>query len=106
MRAMTVMTPEYEAILRKDKRNRYNAVRKFIGAKKGDGQHVRYQGAFHIGEGEDCYVFRYWEDTWKEKKIGRNHYVLVNIETMQARWDREDEWFNLMMGGCPMLNID
>ena len=103
---MTVMTPEYKAILKKERRDRYNAARKFIGAQTGDGKHLRYQGPFCIGEGEACHVFRYWEEAWNDAKTGRNHYVLVNIDTMEARWDKDDEWLRIMMQEYPMLYID
>ena len=66
-------------------------VARFLEVKRGDGDHILYQG-YHIIEREALMdVFLHWKDEWKGREIGLPSYILVDISGTDIRYASFDE---------------
>ena len=103
---MTVMTPEWERVLKEDDLRRRQIIRKRLGFKKGSGIRLQYKGAYELPNGKGYYVYTIMDPSMKDRKIGLIPYALCSVYNYSCRKAVGDECLGLMADEFPQLYID
>lgn len=103
---MTVITQEWERIMKEEDLRRRQTIRKKLGIEKGSGIRLIYEGAYELPNGKGYYVYRIFDPALKDCKTGLIPYALVSVNNYSCRKAIGDECLGLMAGEFQPLYID
>ncbi|MCQ2154209.1 MAG: hypothetical protein MJY55_00100 [Bacteroidales bacterium] len=103
---MTVMTPEWEKIMKEEDLRRRQIIRDKLGFQKGRGIRLLYKGAYELPNGKGYYVYTIIEPSMEGRKTGLIPYVLCSVYNYSCRKAIGDECLGLMADEFPQLYID
>ena len=103
---MTVMTEEYERILKEERLKRIRTAREFSGAKRGSGKHLHYLGTLAMPDGQIYYTYSLDDEATRDQVTGIVPHILLEMDTFKPRWANNQECLMIMTNVCPPVYID